>query len=209
MSITELDFSIKNSYYSQINNKYMPLEACMPTSFIMALIYNTIPVIEAGSHNLFSFPCFVYPIESQPEDFLMALCRSPWGIALRDAIPWAKNDNIPPNQVHAVISEIINKMVGLPVTKFMENQTIDQLIAEVHARRPVVVSGSFTRTGHALVVCGMRLEGDTVTHLLVDDPYGDYNKGYKEKNGNNVWFEIEEFKKHWAGWFHRFNRNGV
>jgi hypothetical protein len=206
----EIDLSIKDGYYSQINNKYFSLEACMPTSFIMALIYNKILVVEAGSPAM-NRPFFVYPKGMQPEDFLGTVCRSPWGYDLRSRLAqWAEKDDIPPNQIHAVISEVVNRMVGSNVTKFETNKRIEDVINELRAGHSLVITGKFTQAGHAVVVCGMRTDDKgAVTDFLIDDPYGDYYSNYDNKNGNNTWFPVADFERLWMRWYHRFNALGV
>lgn len=206
--MVEIDNSIKDEYYSQINNRFKPIEACMPTSFVMALLYNKIPLVPSGTPC--SVPSFVYPRTLQPEDYLMAICNSPWGTALRDNISWAKSQSIPPNQVHAVISEIINDIVGRNITKFEANKNMDDLIYQIRKGKSLVVSGRWVSTGHAVVVVGLREnEAKQVTHILIDDPYGNYHTNYQDKNGNNVWFTVEQFNTLWAKWYHIFDRNGV
>jgi len=209
-SMKEFDYSIKDEYYSQLNNKFVPHEACVPTSFIMALIYNKINVIQAGTDNI-KAPSFVYPKGVQPEDFLLSVCRSPWGYSLRDSMAnWAVKDDVPPNQVHSVISFITNSMVGKNITEFLFGKQIEDLIAELRSGHPVVVTGKFTESGHAVVVCGYReTAGSGVTHLLIDDPYGNYFTEYKDKEGNNIWFPIMKFIELWPRWYHRFRDAGV
>jgi hypothetical protein len=205
--IKDYDFSTHDDYYSQVNNQFMPQEACMPTSFIMALIYNKIPVVPCGSPT--QPPCFFHPKSLQPEDYLMAVCNSPWGIALRNRISWAAAQKLAPNQVHAVISDIVNELVGRRITKFETNKNIENLSAIIKQAKSVVVSGSFTAGGHAVVVCGLREVDGKTTHFLVDDPYGNYFTGYNDRNGNNVLFPVEEFDKLWAHWYHVFDAKGV
>jgi hypothetical protein len=207
--MTEIDLSLKNEYYSQVNNKFFPEYACMPTSFIMALIYNGIHVVSSKVSSV--PPSFIYPIDFQPEDFLMVLCRSPWGYNLRDKITWAVNSNIEPNQVHQVISEIVNKMVGFEITKFVEKSTFEDLTnLIITGKKSVVVSGKFTSSGHAVVVCGLRIDDSgKISHILVDDPYGNYFTNYKDKNGNNTWFPKDIFCALWSNWYHVFDKLGV
>lgn len=205
----EIDLSIKDEYYSQVNNKFVPLEACMPTSFIMGLIYNGISVVPSGNKTPVTFPAFVFPKSLQPEDYLLAICRSPWGELLRNEIPWARGKDIPPNQLHEVISKIVNDIVGSTVTKFVTNVSIEDLIALIKKGKSVVTSGAFTGSGHAVVACGLRENGDDVSSILVDDPYGDYFTNYKVKQGNNIWFPVDKFKLLWSSWYHVFDKNGV
>lgn len=209
--MNEINLSVKDDYHSQINNKYIPYGACMPTSFIMALKVERIPVIEAGAElKRLGWPMFIYPHGMQPEDYLMGLMRSPWGEEMRDQIPWAKRGNISPNQVHSVMSEAVNRIVGRKVTEFRSGALISDLFQEIKQNHPAVVSGSWTSSGHAVVVVGVKMtpSGD-LSELIIDDPYGNYFTEYKDHRGNDVSFTVDQFKKVWAGWYHAFDRGGI
>jgi len=201
----EFDFSIKDSYYSQINNTYLAMSSCMRTAEIMFLIYNGVQVVEAGSKFDITRPFIVYPKSMQPEDFLTALTESPWGYELRNAISWAANQSIPPGQVHVVIAEIVNNLIGKSVDRFVNTNDITILFNELFNKRSVMTSGRFTPTGHAVCVCGYRLDDNNqITDLLVDDPYGDYFTNYASQKGNNIWFPLDTFKKLWSGNLHLY-----
>jgi hypothetical protein len=182
----------------------------MPTSFVMALKAEKIPVIEAGMPIALNWPLFIYPRGLQPEDWLMAVLNSPLGFELRDKIAWAKRDNISPNQVHAVISEVVNRMVGVKVTEFVTDRSIHDLFCELEAGHPLVVTGSFTDAGHAVCVVGaVYTPGGEILEIIVDDPYGDYFSQYKNRHGNDIHFPVQKFMDLWPKWFHRFNRCGI
>ncbi len=75
-----------------------------------------------------------------------------------------------------------------------------------------MVSGSFTDHGHSLVVVGYIMDGaanDTLTHIIVDDPFGDFNTHYQDHRGNDVPIEVAVFKNRWPGWYHQFRRGGI
>ena len=204
----EIDLSIKDEYYSQINNKYIPLSSCMRTSEVMFLLYNGVRFIEAGNFNSQdnSKHFIIYPKGMQPEDYLTALCESPWGYELRNALPWAEKDKTPPGQVHQILSEIVNRMIGTPVDVYSFTKDITIVYNEIRNGRCVMTSGQFTKSGHAVCVCGMRYDENTneVSDILIDDPYGDYFSNYKNPNGNNIWFPVLEFMKLWSGNIHRY-----
>jgi len=208
--LLEINLSTDNNYFSQVNNKYFPLSACVPTSFIMALIAEEIPVVEAGSPLTGAWPVFVYPTGMQPEDFLLALLRSPWGYEMRDQYSWAKRENIEPNEVHMVVSEAVNRIVGKKVTVFETKKTVHNIFIELEAGHPLVITGSFTSFGHAVAVVGATYTpGGEIKEFIIDDPYGNYKTGYKDKHGNNIHIPVMEFMQIWSGWYHRFNRFGV
>jgi hypothetical protein len=200
----EIDVSIKDEYYSQINNKYTPLSACMRTSMVMMLIYNGVRFVEAGKSPDLSKPFIIYPKAMQPEDYLSALCESPWGYELRDSVQWAKG--IPPGQVHYVLERIVNGIVGKDVDQFLTTKDENIIYGELKSGRAVMVTGQFTASGHAVCVCGMRYDEDTntVSDILVDDPFGNYLTKYADIKGNNVWLPVEVFLALWSGNLHKY-----
>jgi hypothetical protein len=205
----EINLSVKDDYHSQVNNRFYPMVACMPTSFIMALKAERIPVVQAGTR-WHEPPVMYYPKGMQPEDYVMALMRSPWGYEMRDQYSWAKAEDLNPNEVHAVMSEGINRIIGDRITQFVACQTVQNIINEIRGGHPVVVSGSFTGSGHAVAVVGLAETGGRegkVTHFIIDDPYGRF-PDYIDRRGNDVHITIETFDRLWPGWFHRFRRTG-
>ena len=193
--------------------------ACMPTAFIMALKAEGIYVVEAGKVPQPSggYPFFVHPVGMQPEDYLMVLLRSEWGIELRNQYAWAKRDHVNPNEVHAVISEAVNKIIGMKVTKFSTGGTVKDIKDEIGAKHPVVVSGSFTGSGHAVAVVGYRYvnvptatgEIHKITDFIIDDPYGNMHTRYVDRRGNDVKISVKQFDRLWGGFMHRFRKEGV
>jgi hypothetical protein len=122
-----------------------------------------------------------------------------------------KKDALPPNQVHRVLEYATNLWFGNQVVKFSETIKINDMIKEILVNKlPVVVSGKFPKYSysgpdntidHIVVLVGIIYEdkfnafrytkelerlGDP-THLIFDDPWGNFMEGY-EKNlpGNDV-----------------------
>ena len=151
-------------------------------------------------------PFLIYPRGMQPEDYLTVMCESLWGYKLRDAFDWAKAQNIPPGQVHAVLSMIVNNLIGKDVDLSIFTKDINIIYDELHAGRAVMTSGQFTPAGHAVCVSGMRYDENTniVSHILIDDPYGDYFSGYTNQNGNGIWFPLDKFLELWSGNIHKY-----
>ncbi len=203
-----IDVSIKDEYYSQLNNKYIPLSACTPTSLAMALIYEGVDVCEAGSKPC-DIPFIAVPKTIGLDDYLTLMAWSKMGLALRKTLaPWAERQKIEPQTVHAVMEALVNNIVGIPVVKFHTKGTIEQLEAEIKGGHPCVVSGSFTSAGHSVVLAGMRwTESGKPVMIMIDDPYGEYPK-YENHNGNNVWMPLETFRSIWSGFFYTFRKYG-
>jgi len=214
-----------DDYYTQTNNRYVPTSACTPTSGIMFVLAEGIPVFEAGSKNPARHPYLQYPQGMQPEDYITALCQSPWGDDLRKTFtPWFNSDNIPNQTIHVVVKEVLNRVMGKTVIRFFEKgKTIYDIAKQLLDGHPVMVSGDFTHSGHTLVVVGMDYEmgqlqrDDDLSYqeapipknFIVDDPYGNYNTGYTDKRGNDVIIEIDTFKKLWHGFTYFIDKRGV
>ena len=204
-----IDVSIQDEYYSQVNNKFIPESACTPTSMAMACIYEGIRAVQAGHTFRFSTPYIVVPKGLMLDDYFTLIARSDLGLSIRKKLtPWAERDKIPPQEVHAVMSELVNRIVGKKVTKFIGKATIEDLEKEIQGERPCVVSGKFTRGGHTVVLAGMRwTDAGKLVMIMIDDPYGAY-PDYTNKNGNNVWMSLDSFLTVWKGYYHQFRLEG-
>ncbi|WP_448561152.1 C39 family peptidase, partial [Trichothermofontia sp.] len=66
----------------------------------------------------------------------------------------------------------------------------DQVKAELNNRRPVVVAGYFTHSGH--IVC---IIGYTPTGYIVNDPYGNALTGYRDRNGRRVFYDNDYMER--------------
>jgi len=208
--LLEINLSTDDDYYSQRNNRYNPLSACLVTSFVMALAVEGVPLVEAGAPLTHDWPIFVYPSGLQPEDALLTLLRSPWGYEMRDQYSWAKREDVAPNEVHMVVSEAVNRLVGKKVTVFETNKTIHHIFRQLEVGHPLVITGSFTDFGHAVTVVGATYTpGGEIKEIIVDDPYGNYKTNYRSRKGNNIHIPVMEFIQIWSGWYHRFDKNGV
>lgn len=56
---------------------------------------------------------------------------------------------------------------------------------------PVIISGTFTKSGHICVLLGYTRNQDWIVH----DPYGDWNTGYKSKSGALRIYNREDMAK--------------
>lgn len=167
--------------YSQRNNELNPHGSCNVTSMVMALCYMgyTFPEgrYKQPEDNLYDFML----TNEQAKQVYESFCKGN---------QWARD--IPPMQIHEVLSSCTNMWLGKQVTKFAWGCPIVDIINEIKNGRPVVLSGSFQRVGkpplgHIVVMTGY----DEVTkEVYYDDPYGptyNWNPNLSGKNSKVSW----------------------
>jgi hypothetical protein len=194
MGLSIYNISKDDDYHTQRNNKIIPLSACNVTSAIMMLKASGID--------------FDYPKDKQPEDYLMEMLLSDEGYEVTKKIaPWAIENNIRPNELHAVLNHFINKLVGRKVTYFTLHRSMKSIIFDIIKGKASLVSGSFTEYGHMITIVGFttnqiinsgnlkskdEIDMNKVINIIVDDPYGNYFKNYEDQRGNNIYFPLNE-----------------
>lgn len=190
----KINLSDGKKYLSQLNNKISPMSTCNTTSAIMALEVSNIS---------YSIP----DGWEQPEDYLTSILHSEGSYQrMKEKYPWAVRDGYEPNEVHGMLEWGINKLVGRQVDTFITSASINQMINNLfYNRKAVLVSGKFTATGHIVCVVGfssIQTEEDflvngfdprEIEYFIIDDPYGDWHTGYKNRNGDNVKLSFDEF----------------
>ncbi len=128
-------------------------------------------------------------------DELYAELRSPGGRReLRSLTRLHRNNGMarsaihmmPPERVHAMLVWLLARH-GYPYAKFVESCVRDTIITTlVDDCRPIILFGTFTRpahrvrSGHMVVAVGANRAGD----LMVNDPWGDWTKGYRGDAGH-------------------------
>lgn len=190
----QINISQGKDYYSQRNNRRFPLSTCNTTSMIQGLVASSIPL-----------PAI--PAGVQAEDFLTDITESREMYEARSKLGSGFAD-IPPRQIHVLLSQATNKFVGRKVTEFREAIPIRRLLWELHQGRASVVTGSFTSFGHIVTLVGYRskqsleeiksekdINLSKVEGMIIDDPYGNYYDGYKTLNGNDVFMPFSDFNK--------------
>ncbi len=210
-------YRLSNSYRTQRNNRIDPAQTCQVTSMIMA--------IEASGIS------FEYPKEEQPEDYLARLLDEPDAWAkLRKEYPAMAGR--PPREVHAILSWAVNeKLCKRRVTTFTTRVSMQEILWRIARYKSAsVVSGRFTSYGHLVTVIGFetrqervddvwnpcQLDLDKVEAVIIDDPFGNSKTGYKDTNGNDVYYSLQEFA-HLTRiydsldikWAHLFSRDGI
>lgn len=184
-----LNVSANKENYSQRNNKVDPGITCNTTSMVMTLDYNGYRVpVKTGD---------------QPEDDLTVFTRTDQRVLdfYKTKMPVMYNAFINkesgfywPNEVHDVLSYATNLYMGTNCTKFRTDVSLEELISEIRAGRACVLSGKFGKLNHIVCLVGFVLVNGVVTEAIIDDPYGDYHKGYTAgSSGNDIHMTIDEF----------------
>ena len=203
---------------SQRDNKVKPLDTCNVTSMINALTYmgysEDFPDISTSKDKL-----------SQPEDRLAEFFLSNEDILnkYKEDFPNYYKDFINkttgyynPFEIHEILSYGTNLWMGKEVTKFSEYMTLNAIVKELVAGRPLVVSGKFkvekpngdsTYYNHIVTLVGFEADngydtGDLINdpskidYFLLDDSYGKTGEYYSKKtvdDGNDVRLNFLEF----------------
>ena len=165
---------IKNLY--QLATKRRPKAECNTTAASMGLKYT--------GHKL--------PVAyGQMPDYLMDILDSDEGRAeLQRVCPGAKYN--PWNDSYC-IAWAANKAVNREAVKVVK-VAFGELIQHVESGGAVVIGGGFLSggtSGHFVCVVGM--EGD---NIIIDDPYGSFNDGYKDHfKGNDIPVPVDKFTR--------------
>lgn len=207
---------LSNPYRTQRNNRIDPAQTCQVTSMIMALEASGI--------------AFDYPKDEQPEDYLARLLDEPdaWAKLKKEYPAMAGR---PPREVHAILSWAVNeKLCKRRVTTFTTKVSTQEILWRIARHKSAsVVSGRFTSYGHLVTVIGFETEQDRIEDLgspglldldkvqsvIVDDPWGNSKTGYRNQDGNDVVYSLQEFAHLTrvfdsldAKWAHLFSRDG-
>lgn len=163
--------------------KRRPKSECNTTSATMGCMYtgHTIPA----------------PDGVMPEDYLMDILDSDEGRAyLQKIVPGAKYN---PWNDSDCIAWAVNKAIGKEICKVVK-ATFPEIVEHIKSGGAVVIGGGFLSggtSGHFVCIVGFIFADDTsITDVLVDDPYGNYNTHYKDHfNGDDIMFPVAEFIK--------------
>ncbi len=180
-----VNYSRDSEYHSQRNNALIPHSSCNATSMIMALK-------QAGA----KLPESRFPSNRQPEDVLTAFLQSDLAAEKsRRLAPWAYDritgESItPPHEIHCVMTWAVNHLMGRDIVSFREDWSLDDLVKALDRGCGVVVSGKFPYQGgtidHVVSLAGYMKHQNRIDTLLIDDPYGDYQTGYRSHRGNDI-----------------------
>ena len=109
--------------------------------------------------------------------------RSQWGGQLEDELlEWCFRNYGQGSQTdHSVLSALI-RAYGFK-TSFRTTWRWSQVDTELVNRRPIVLAGDFTASGHIVTVVGYTPDG-----YIVNDPWGDALTGYANSNGRRLFY---------------------
>jgi len=212
-----INLSRDSQYHTQRDNIFHPHGTCNTTASINALLASDIS--------------FEYPANMQPEDYLTQILESQeaWE-KMKNEYPYFITKGYHPRHVHKMIEWAINeKLVKRQVTRFTTQATIRDILFHILQNRGAVnVNGRFTEFGHIVTVVGFEtnqnnqitkpydIQLDKIQYIIIDDPYGNYFTKYKDVNGNDIKFTLQQFDyltKEYnnlnAKWAHFFYPEGI
>lgn len=216
--LVEFNFSRDLDYHTQINNKYVPYQACCPTSLAMASYQAGLDITLSNGMEL--------------DDELMQLAMTKGKGYQVDLAPWSVGV-YEPYEVHIVMQYIMNDFFMDKVDVFSATLSISDLVYYLVKGCGIAISGSFDYSNgmtlsHVVSLAGftsyqedvLKIEGpEDVNYLqvrdfIIDDPFGDYRTKYVYRTGNNIKVPfidfLNTFKKHGDQnnkWGHVVSRN--
>lgn len=169
----------RTPYYPQRDNEYHPSGTCNVTSLAMVLAFHGVAPADPAN---------------QLEDELFARLQEPDAIAeFNRSYPQLKKMGYKPRHVHGMLGWLAQKY-GF-CWKFSESTSRSQINNFGATTGPMIISGSFTRAGHIVTLVGMTAGDD----LIVHDPWGDWNSGYRDRNGKFRIYTREDMEKVLSG----------
>lgn len=175
-------------WYTQRNNELSPGSSCNVTSMVSGLVSAGWP-LPKGKFN-------------QDEDNLLDFIRASPAVQRRwDVID--PGHKTPPNQIHELLCLGTNLWlapVGGPEIVLRWDLRLADIVEDVDRGGAVVMSGRFQdyrsgEIGHIVTVVGYQAtDNGEVTHVILDDPWGDYETLYKVQRGDDVFMPVE----HWV-----------
>ncbi|GHV91990.1 hypothetical protein AGMMS50268_24930 [Spirochaetia bacterium] len=175
------------SYYTQRNNELSPGSSCNVTSIVSGLVSADWP-LPAGKYK-------------QDEDNLLDFIRSSPTVQRRwDVID--PQHKTPPNQIHELLCLGTNlwltAMNGPPVV-LKWDLALQDIVKAIDDGGSVVMSGRFQdiksgEIGHIVPFVGYQAtDAGEITHLIMDDPWGDYETLYQVQRGDDVFMPVGDW----------------
>lgn len=193
-----INHSKNSDYNKQRNNEILPIETCGPTSMAMALL-------QAGYRD------WTKKNEDPADTITKALTTDEAYEKMYEQLN-TKDTKWEPFNIHAILTWGVNKMIGKKVSTFKTNWDLKEIMFNVLNGGAAVLSGDFTldngrELGHIVSMAGFATEQEDieeikeateidlrkVPYFIIDDPYGDYTKNYKDHKGMNIEFKYDLF----------------
>jgi hypothetical protein len=188
------------SYRTQRDNLDMPGASCNTTAAVMALEASGFgPSLIAG-----------LPAGKQPEDFLTELGDSPEAYAeMRSRCPWFFDASgkalVRPPEAPMMLDWIVERAYGKALLWYSTQVTLGGVASMIDSGLAVVLRTTFTAAGHIVAAIGYEAVEDVggaagqVTGIYIDDPWGNVNTGYADKNGERVFVSLDTFAQRVRG----------
>lgn len=100
------------------------------------------------------------------------------------------------NQVWTVLEKLADEIIGREsgATFGAEWLTFKDITDFIDSGKPVLIGGSFTHGGHIVCVVGYNGQG-----FVVSDPWGNFETGYTDSDGNGVLYHYDKIRDIMAG----------
>jgi hypothetical protein len=174
-------------WYTQRNNELSPGSACNVTSMVSGLVSAGWP-LPRGKFR-------------QDEDNLLDFIRSNPKVQQRWDIIDPRHKT-PPNQIHELLclgANLWMASIAAPSVELRWDLVLADIIAVLDGGGSVVMSGRFQdvwsgEIGHIVPFVGYQADdGGTITHLILDDPWGDYETMYRVQRGDDVFMPVDDW----------------
>jgi hypothetical protein len=176
-------------WYTQRNNELSPGSSCNVTSMVSGLA-------SAG------WPLPKGKFKQDEDNLLDFIQSSPQVQRRRDVID--PGHKTPPNQIHELLCLGTNLWIAPmsgPKIELRWKISLADVVQVIDEGGAVVMSGRFKdhlsgEIGHIVPVVGYQADdAGNVTHVILDDPWGDYETLYKVQRGDDVFMPV-------ADWLH-------
>lgn len=189
----KINVSTGFKYHTQRDNLIAPYYSCNVTALAMGLIYSRIPIN--------------WPDEIQNEDWLNELLQTEDALSVMGKLAPRAVEKLHPRDVNEMLAWVANKVAGYECDTWV-TEPISGIVSQLTKGYAVVTAGKFTTYGHVICVVGLEsrqnlntpketkdIDTDAIKYFILDDPWGNVNEMYMNKNGDNIEVSYEYFNK--------------